>query len=208
MITSKKNSAPQYRANRQTKGSWSPGSSRNKNLLAEEDCVETTATHKVTSTQKTSSNAPLGFGNFIVKPTGYEYPRIGKVPAVRYHSTIADMKVRKRAKDNQLVLDVFYDLEDAYGRKFNIIQTYSAGSQAFQRLVTALSAAGVPDGATVDAGIGTEEILEIDYITPNSDMGSIVERKPYINSSATKVDENEAEDYDDEFDDFLETEED
>lgn len=205
MITGKKNSASQYRANRQTKGAWSPSSSRIKNLLAE-DGVESTVTRKVASTQKTSSNAPLGFGNFVVKASCYDYPRIGKVPAIRYHSTISDMKVRKRAKDGQMVLDVFYDLEDAYGRKFNIIQTYSAGSQAFQRLVTALSAAGVPEGATVDAGIGTEEIIEIDYITPDSDMGSIVERKPYINSSTAKV-EDEEECYDDELDDYFELEE-
>lgn len=210
MITGKKISAPQYRANRQTKGSWSPSSSRIKNLLAEEDVVESTVARKVASTQKTSSKAPLGFGNFVVKPRCYDYPRVGSVPATRYYSTIANMKVRERAKDGKVVLDVFYDLEDVYGQKFNIIQTYSADSQAFKRLVMALSAAGVPNGATVDAGIGTEEIIEVDYITPNSDMGSIVNRRPYTAPSADDEDEaeNETEDSDDEFDDFLETEED
>ena len=53
--------------------------------------------------------------------------------------------------------------------------------------------------------------IEIDYISKNSDLGSIVERTPCVaphKPDNQDEDENEAEDDDDEFDDFLETEED
>ncbi|MBR5570266.1 MAG: hypothetical protein IKW10_05150 [Oscillospiraceae bacterium] len=76
-----------------------------------------------------------------------------------------------RAKNDKKILDVFYDLEDSYGRKFYIKQSYPEDSQPFQNLATALAAAGVPDGSTVDKAIGTVEILELDFITPNSDFG-------------------------------------
>lgn len=209
MITGKKNSALQYRANRQTKGSWSPrsGSTKMKDLLAE-DAVETTETAKVISKEQTSKDTQLDFSRFPLKTSRYEHPRIGRVPATYYHSKIVGMSIRE--KNDKVILDVKYDLVDCYGRVYYIVQSYPADSQPYRRFAEALEAAGVSCDANADAGIGVEEIIELDYVSKSSDLGSIVNRRPYTTPSADdeNEDENEAEDYDDEFDDFLETEED
>ena len=43
-----------------------------------------------------------------------------------------------------------------------------------------MAAAGVSSGETADAGIGTCEIINLDYVSKKTDFGSIIERKPYV----------------------------
>lgn len=171
--------------------------SRMKELLAEEDLADVNADKKITNAQKKGKVNHLGFDTFVVKTNRYEYPRIGKVPATYYHSKIVDMNVRE--KNGKAILDVHYDLEDSYGRVYHIVQSYPAESQPYHRFADALVAAGVPENAKVNAGIGVEEIIEIDYISKSSDLGSIVNRKPYTPTEPADDDI----DLDDEDDDFL-----
>ena len=137
----------------------------------------------------------LNFSRFVVRTNHYEYPRIGKVPATYYHSKIVAMSVRE--KNGKLILDVHYDLEDSYGRVYHIVQSYPADSQPYRRLADALAAAGVPEGATADAGVGTEEIVELDYVNKDSDLGSIVNRRPYTVPTSDDEDEDADQDEDD-----------
>ena len=167
-------------------------------MLCDEEAASTsTEIHK----QPKISSKSQCFDSFVVMTSKYDYPRLGKVPAIKYLSTIADMKVRK--KNDKKILDVFYDLQDNYGRLFYILQSYPEGSQPFKRLSTALAAAGVPKGATVDAGIGITELITIDYRSKDSEFGSIVAREPY------PVTPDDSDQDDEEFDaDILEDEED
>ena len=188
MLTNQ-NSVYQNTSNRKTGGLLGRTSRRSRDLLADDPVVASDPVE----VQKFSKNKSVSFSDFVIRSTPYDYPRIGKVPATRYRSTIADMQVR--VKNDKKILDVFYDLEDSYGRKFYIKQSYPEDSQPFQNLATALAAAGVPDGSTVDKAIGTVEILELDFITPNSDFGSIVARKPYVAPPDTQDEEDDADDY-------------
>lgn len=163
--------------------------SRIKDLLAEEAAVEAAESTEVTYKELTDKNAHLDFSRFPLKTSKYEHPRIGRVPATYYHSKIVDMSIRE--KNEKVILDVKYDLVDSYGRVYYIVQSYPAGSQHFHRFAEALTAAGVSKDANADAGIGVEEIIEIDYISKNSDLGSIVNRKPYTTPSANDEDEEE-----------------
>jgi hypothetical protein len=172
--------------------------SKIKDLLSDEETIDTTKSAQ----EQLNSSEKLDFSKFIITANRYDYPRLGKVPAITYYSTIADMKIRE--KDGKTILDVYYDLQDSWGRTFYIIQSYPEGSQPFRRLGAALAAAGVPNGATADAGIGVVEIITLDYPSNSSELGSIVERKPYVPSS---VDAEEDLAEGDDFDDFLPDEE-
>ena len=166
--------------------------SRMKELLAEEDLADSNTDIEITNEQKKGDVNHLSFDNFIVKTNRYEYPRIGRVPATYYHSKIVDMSVRK--KNDKAILDIKYDLEDSYGRVYHIIQSYPAESQPYHRLADALAAAGVPEDAKVNAGIGVEEIIELDYLSKTHDLGSIVNRRPYTGPSVDDQDHEEADD--------------
>ena len=86
-----------------------------------------------------------------------------------------------------------YDIEDRYGRQYHILQSYPAGSRPFKQLAAALAAAGVPNGATADAGIGVCEVINLDYVSKKSDFGSIIERKPYVASPDSEDQEEDDE---------------
>lgn len=159
--------------------------SKRKELLSDEDPVENA---EPVIEQKRSGEI-LDFSEFTIAVSKYEYPRLGKIPAATFFSTIADMKVR--TKEGRQILDVFYDLEDRYGQEYHILQSYPAGSQPFRMLAAALAAAGIPKGATADAGIGVCEFVTIDYVSKNSELGSIVERQPYVAPPPADEDEDE-----------------
>ena len=160
--------------------------SKRKELLADEDAPVAETAHNA---QKATDSV---FSKFVVHANRYDYPRLGKVPAAVFYSKIADMRVRE--KNGEAILDVYYDIEDCYGQLFYIVQSYWADSQHYQRFAAALAAAGVPDDATADAGIGVTEMIRIDYVSKKTNVGSIVERKPYTVPPAA--------DDDTEFDDF------
>ena len=160
-------------------------SRRSRDLLADEPAAASASAEE----QMPSKTKKSAFGNFVICPTLYDYPRIGQVPATYYRSVIADMNVRE--KDGKEILDVCYDIEDRYGREYHILQSYPAGSRPFRQLADALAAAGVASGETADAGIGVCEIINLDYVSKKSDFGSIVERKPYVAPPDTQDEEDD-----------------
>lgn len=174
MIESKKRSSLGRNSSPGMSTSMKSGS-KLKELLAEDEATESS---EAVSMKHRGTDVKASFSNFVVKTCEYDYPRIGQVPADFYYSVIADMQVRE--KDGREILDVCYDIEDRYGREYHILQSYPAGSRPFKQLATALVAAGVPNGATVDAGIGVCEIINLDYVSKKSDFGSIIERRPYV----------------------------
>ena len=64
-------------------------STRTKELLADESIV----VREPVEVQNASKDVCMSFQCFVIRSTPYDYPRIGKVPAVRYHSKISDMKI-------------------------------------------------------------------------------------------------------------------
>lgn len=169
-------------------------------LLADEEVVKSS---EAGSMKQRGNDKKASFANFVINAFEYDYPRIGQVPATYYRSVIADMQVRD--KEGKEILDVCYDIEDQYGREYHILQSYPMDSRPFKQLAAALLAAGVPRGETANAGIGVCEIINLDYVSKNSDFGSIVERKPYV---CTSTAEDEDTDEDEEFSDFLPDDED
>lgn len=149
--------------------------SKLKELLAEDEGTECS---EAVGMKQPHTEEKASFASFVVKTCEYDYPRAGVIPATYYYSVIADMQVRE--KDGREILDVCYDIQDCYGREYHILQSYPADSRPFKQLAAALVAAGVPNGATVDAGIGVCEVINLDYVSKNSDFGSIIERRPYV----------------------------
>ena len=171
---------------------WSR-TSQVKNLLAEEK--EDTPDVKIDA-QQSAMAKPVDLQELLSKLTidfdEYSYPREKTVPADCYFSTIVAMSVR--IKEDKVILDVDYDLEDRYGTIRHIRQSYPVGSQPYKALSKAMVAAGLTKDQKITDAIGTTEMLRIDYVSKNSDLGGIVERKPYVIPP---------EDDDSEYDDFL-----
>lgn len=128
---------------------------------------------------------------FHVKSNRYEYPREKSVPADMYFSTIVRMEIRR--KDGKRILDVFYDFEDRKCDIHHVLQSYPEGSLPFQRLANALAAAGVDDDRPASDGVGVTEIVRLDYVSRNSGIGSIVERKPYVLPPEEELEEEDQE---------------
>ena len=173
IVETKRGLSPRRNDDRKTSAPMNRGS-KLRELLADEE-VESS---EVVGMKQGNRDKKLDFSSFVVKSNKYDYPRMGQVPATYYRSVIADMQVRE--KNGVEILDVYYDLEDRYGREYHILQSYPAGSRPFRQLADALAAAGVSSGETADAGIGACEIISLDYVSQKSDFGSIVERKPYV----------------------------
>ena len=194
IMSSLTNRGPLGRTNSRKTGSsaWSRNS-QVKNLLAEEN--EDTRDAKI-DTQQILAAEPVDLQALLSKLTidydEYAYPREKTVPADCYFSTIVAMSVR--IKEDKVILDVDYDLEDRYGAIRHIRQSYPVGSQPYKALSKALVAAGLRKDQKISDAIGTTEMLRVDYVSKNSDLGSIVERKPYVIPP---------EDDDSEFDDCL-----
>lgn len=171
---------------------WSRNS-QVKNLLAEEK--EDTPDVKIDAQQIAMADS-VDLQELLSKLTidfdEYAYPREKAVPEDCYFSTIAGMNAR--LKDGRVVLDVDYDIEDRYGAIRKIRQSYPVGSQPYQKFSEAMVAAGLNKGQHITDAVGTTEMIRIGYVSKNSDLGSIVERKPYVIPP---------EDDDSEFDDCL-----
>ena len=193
-MSSLTNRGPLGRTNGRKTGNapWSRNSQVHK-LLAEEE--DNTSEVKIDS-QQTAAADPVDLQSLLSKLTidfdEYAYPREKTVPADCYFSTIMAMSVR--IKEDKVILDVDYDLEDRYGAIRHIRQSYPVGSQPYKMLSKALAAAGLEKGQQITDAVGTTEMLRVDYISKNSDLGSIVERKPYVIPP---------EDDDSEYDNFL-----
>ena len=187
------------RNDRRIGGSPLGRTSQMKKLLSEEG--DDSAPVVESNTDQIVGDNPVDLQALLSKLTidfdEYAYPREEAVPADWYFSTIAAMSVR--IKEGKVILDVDYDLEDRFGSIRHIRQSYPVGSHPYKVLSKALVAAGLKKGQQITDAAGTTEMLRVDYVSKNSDLGSIVERKPYVIPP---------EDEDREFDDFLEDAED
>jgi hypothetical protein len=123
----------------------------------------------------------------VIEASEYSYPKEKYVPADTYFSTIATMEVR--VKNDKIILDVGYDLEDRYGAIRHILQSYTKGSQHYKKFGAAMVAAGLKPGQPILKAIGVTEMVKIDYVAKRSDIGSIVERKPYVIPPEEELDE-------------------
>lgn len=198
MNTSSNRTTLTQRGERKT-GGLLARTSQAKKLLADEETVDPPIT--MANQQHTVSN-PVDsqdlLDKLLIDYDDYDYPREEKVPAGWYFSTITEIKARE--KDDRVIVDIGYTLEDRYGAIRYIRQSYPVGSQPYNALSKALVAAGLKKRQKITAAGGTTEMVRVDYVSKRSDIGSIVERKPY------ELPPEEEPDADDEYDDFLSTE--
>lgn len=129
--------------------------------------------------------------NFVITDDKYDFPREEKVPAGYYLSEI--IRLEPRRKNGVAILDVCYDLWANDGNVYHIRQSYPDGSIPMKKFHQALIAAGIRPGPNMKDAIGIEEKVHFAYWSDRSDIGSIVERLPYIEPNDTE----DAEDDDD-----------
>ena len=118
----------------------------------------------------------LTLESFIIEEEIFEYPMLDTVPAGIYSSEIK--KMEPRMKGDKKILDVCYEIIDRTGEAYFIKQSYPAGSRPMHDFSRAMIAAGVKAGSTMKAAIGVREVIELDYVSRNSDFGSIIRRIP------------------------------
>ena len=137
----------------------------------------------------------LALESFIIEEEIYEYPMVDTVPAGVYGSEIKRME--PRMKGDKRILDACYEITDRNGEVYFIKQSYPEGSRPMRDFSRAMIAAGVKAGSNMKAVIGVREVIELAYVSRNSDFGSIIRRIP---ETATIAYQKEAEmdaDYDD-----------
>ena len=138
--------------------------------------------------------ASLALESFIIEEEIYEYPMLDTVPAGVYSCEIKDMK--PRLKGDKRILDVCYEIIDRNGEAYFIKQSYPDGSRPMRNFSRAMIAAGVKAGSNMKAAIGVREVIELAYVSRNSDFGSIVRRIPETATIAYQKAANKAVDYD------------
>ena len=133
------------------------------------------------------------------------------IPAGRYRSKITAVTEAKN-DEGKLMVDVVYCFTDARGKAVDARVRYPATGYHIERLFDALIEAGLPEETPLTEAVGIEEKVEVVYPYEGA-LGKIKVRTPVAASApASKpkqrtalVEEDEAEDADDEFDeDFLE----
>ena len=146
-------------------------------------------------TSAPAGGASLALESFIIEEEIYEYPMVDTVPAGVYGSEIKRME--PRIKGDKRILDACYEITDRNGEVYFIKQSYPEGSRPMRDFSRAMIAAGVKAGSNMKAVIGVREVIELAYVSRNSDFGSIIRRIP---ETATIAYQKEAEmdaDYDD-----------
>ena len=145
------------------------------------------------------------------------------VPAGKYRSEIVGIADAK-SDVGKLMVDVTYRLTDSRGKVVDTRIRYPAKGYHIERLFDALVEAGLPEESPVTDAVGIVEAVEIVYPFEGA-LGKIKVRtpvaapapvpkpnlksKPQPKRRAVLVEEDEAEDADDEFDeDFLEDDDD
>ena len=118
----------------------------------------------------------LTLESFIIEEEIFEYPMLDTVPAGIYGSEIK--KMEPRMKGDKKILDVCYEIIDRTGEAYFIKQSYPDGSRPMRDFSRAMIAAGVKAGSTMKAAIGVREVIELAYVSQNSDFGSIIRRIP------------------------------
>lgn len=140
-----------------------------------------------------SAKPALTLDDIVIPKGGYRYPREGEVPAGYYVSVIDSIEVRE--KNGKTLLDVCYEIEGCdyqnRGKVFRIKQTYPLGSDHATDFFDAIVAAGVKPGPNLKDAIGVTEWIRLGYLSNKSDLGSIVERKPYRDDDVEEDDDSE-----------------
>jgi hypothetical protein len=189
------------RNNRRTSDSPLSSGSQIKTLLADEDEKKTVIQSPIVENKDEMEKY---WKLFAVEVNKYEYPVEEKVPAGAYYSEIKKMDIR--IKNDQVILDVGYWIEDAKA-VYRILQSYPAGSIPFKKLRAAIDAAGIDATTDIRTAIGMSEKILLAYVSKKSDIGSIIDRIPCEKLPDLDDDGNEIvvqHDEDDEFDDALE----
>lgn len=166
------------------------GSTSNRDYLVgtKKEAAHTTSNHSLWEALLTSTST-------------FDFPRKEKVPAGYYVSEIVDVAIRSKTisggGEEKVLLDVSYVLEgfDAKndGLICNIKQSYAAGTVHLRNFFTAMVNAGANIQADPKKLIGIKEKIHLAYVSDYSDIGSIVERAPYV--STTSTDDLEDDDY-------------
>lgn len=146
-------------------------------------------------TDTPTGGASLTLEDFIIEEEIFEYPMLDTVPAGVYASKIE--KMEPRLKGDKRILDVCYKITDRNGKTYLIKQSYPDGSKHMHDFSRAMIAAGVKAGSTMKAAIGVREVIELDYVSRNSDFGSIIRRIPETATTAYQRAANTDADYDD-----------
>lgn len=123
-----------------------------------------------------TGGASLTLESFIIEEEIFEYPMLDTVPAGVYASEIK--KMEPRLKGDKRILDVCYEIIDRTGEAYFIKQSYPDGSRPMRDFSRAMIAAGVKAGSNMKAAIGVREVIELGYVSRNSDFGSIIRRIP------------------------------
>lgn len=122
------------------------------------------------------SEVEADLAHFVIQDYLFEYPRERDVPEGWYHSEIVDLAARK--KGGKEILDVSYILENSYGQKFYIMQSYPQGSAPLKKFYTSMINFGLEAGSTVKDVIGVTETIRLEYPSGSTKIGSIVKRYP------------------------------
>lgn len=153
--------------------------------------------HNAAPTNKKSANT--GFSISRRSGTSYALPRAKVVPPGVYSSIVQKVSSSTtRAGDD--AVDFCYDLTDTNGKVYHVLQRYPFESTACDDLSNRLIDAGLPEGSDFADAVGLKETVAVVY-RDGSTIGSIV-----ATSEAPEVSSDE--EPEDDFDTFLEDEED
>lgn len=155
----------------------------------------------------TTSNHSL-WETLLTSTSNFDFPRKEKVPAGYYIAEIVDVAIRSKAargsNEEKVLLDVSYVLEGFDvkndGLIYHIKQSYPAGTVHLRNFFTAMGNAGANIHTDPKNLVGIKEKIHLAYESDYSDIGSIVERVPYVGTPPTD-DLDEDYDYLDEDDD-------
>ena len=135
------------------------------------------ASADVTERLDPESEIQVSFSDFVIQDYLYNYPREREVPEGWYLSEISNIDVR--VKNAKKILDVSYNLENGYGQRFYILQSYPLNSAPLKRFYTAMVNFGLDSGTCIDRVVGVTEKIFLEYPPGGSKIGSITKRVPY-----------------------------
>ena len=143
--------------------------------------------------------------------------KANKIPPGVYRSKIASIKdVTTQAGDD--AVEVVYDLTAADGSRLKMREIIPIDSYYYEKFGDALISAGLEEGADLQDAIGIEEDVVLDYPSPGG-IGHFKSRRPVFADTTPVVistpdldpivaDSDLNTEADEEFDDFLEDDED
>ena len=145
--------------------------------------------------------------------------KANKIPPGSYRSRITSIKATKTSAGDEAV-ETIYDLVAADGKQFQMREVIPVDAWAFELFCDALLTAGLQEGEDLTAAVGITEDVELVYPNPKG-LGHFKNRKPVTDADVVAEEkaavcseppevvlEEDEDDELDEFDDFLEDDED